>query len=720
MVKKLFYSHLLILLITLFCFSSFAQISINKPVLSFTDICASPSFNNFAMSFVFSPTANLQSGNIFKIELSDGTGSFANPTQLTTSTSTSSPVIISFQLPTNTNGAAYKIRVKSTAPAATSPSSDPFPALFKPFEQGFKINNEVANQSFCENSTYNLTITPDVNGNTPTTFPQLTYLWFKNNTLIPGEIGASLPVTTAGTYYCKVNYGNCPSNSQSNAVTMTTVPAQILTISSPTTLLCDPAGIVMSSSLVSNSYVYEWYKNNFPIANSNSATYTATLAGDYTLKIINNNCITSSNIITLTTQDFNVSLNSSSGTTIIPGQNFTLNALTNAASPNYSWERGGVSVGGNQASFTSNLAGTYKVIVNQTTGCVSQKEASIIVNYPTNYGLTIANQNPYTDCENTSVTMKATSFVANSTLDVLTSNAPIIYQWFKNGGPVLNANSNTLTVSNFINNGVYVLKATLSNGEIVTSNPISILLKFTEVVTISANRNLLCNAFPTVTITPSITNSLYTYAWYKLGNTTSLSGNQVLNASAEGDYYLKFSFQGCSVSSNIITIKRLSTADLVTDPVSNEIVINNGQSLTITASGGDSYVWSVEGQPNVTTPIFNVTQPETITLVGTFGSCTIEKIFIVTLNRNVSNPFIPNAITPNSDGSNDTWIIPEEFAYKDDVEIVIFTSKQEILFQSKNYLQNWPITPVQENSVYYYKIMKDSSVLEKGTISILK
>ena len=65
-------------------------------------------------------------------------------------------------------------------------------------------------------------------------------------------------------------------------------------------------------------------------------------------------------------------------------------------------------------------------------------------------------------------------------------------------------------------------------------------------------------------------------------------------------------------------------------------------------------------------------------------------------------------------------MLPEEFAYKDNVEIVLFTSQQKVIFQTKNYLNDWPKTEVEQNTVYYYKIIKDNSILEKGTLSILK
>ncbi len=718
--KKLFSTFLLTLLITLKIGFSFGQININKPVLGFTAVCASSSFNNFSLSFVFSPVSNLQAGNVFRVELSDGSGSFANPILLTTTTATTSPVSISnFQMPTTINGTNFRIRIKSTLPAATSAMSDAFPALYKSYEQAFKINNEVASQSFCENSIYNLSITPDASGNTPTSFPQLTYLWFKNNIQIPGETGATLAVTSSGIYYCKIDYGSCPTNSQSNAVTMTTVPAQVLTINAPSTLLCGPAGIVMTSSLISSTYTYEWYKENQAIPNSNTATYTATTPGTYTLKITNNACITASNIITITSQNYILALDSGPALTIIPGQNVTLSVTTNAASPTYSWYKGGVLQTGNQSTFVINESGTYKVIVNQNSGCISQKETSVVVTYPSSYNLVVNHEPGYTSCVSSTTTLALTSFTTNIGSNVLTSGAPITYQWFKSTA-ISGANSNSLLVNNFANNGTYVLNVILSNGNIITSNPITVNLKFNVNPTISSNALFLCNANPTALLTPSILNNLYSYKWYKVGSALSISSSQTYSTSIEGDYYLKLGYLDCEVTTNTLSIKRAVPDLLLTPGYDSNIEIAQGETLTITASGADSYIWKIEGQPDVTTPSLTVSQPGKISLIGTFGSCTVEKIFTIVANNKVSNLFVPNAITPNNDGFNDSWIIPEEFAYKDDVEVVIFTSRQEILFQSKNYLNNWPETPVQENTVYYYKIMKDSSVLEKGTISILK
>jgi len=137
------YRYLLILLLlTVFStVNGLAQIVIGTPTLGFSQACASAGFNTYNVSFTFFPPANLQAGNQFIVELSDATGGFGNATTVQTLTSATSPVTTNFQLPTNTAGQGYKVRVRSTAPAATSPASVSFPAYYAIHNQPFSINN---------------------------------------------------------------------------------------------------------------------------------------------------------------------------------------------------------------------------------------------------------------------------------------------------------------------------------------------------------------------------------------------------------------------------------------------------------------------------------------------------------------------------------------------------------------------------------------------------
>ena len=61
---------------------------------------------------------------------------------------------------------------------------------------------------------------------------------------------------------------------------------------------------------------------------------------------------------------------------------------------------------------------------------------------------------------------------------------------------------------------------------------------------------------------------------------------------------------------------------------------------------------------------------------------------------------IPNVITPNGDGINDTWVIPFESA-----TVSIFDRNNTILFETVNYQNNWSANGL-DNGTYFYQINK--------------
>ena len=177
----------LICIVVFSVIQSKAQIVISKPNLGFTQACASETFNTYNVSFIFSPETGLGAGNQFILELSDETGNFSSPTVVFTSvvgSITVSPATINFSIPTNTQGEAYRVRVQSTAPVASSTPSDPFPAYYKAQDSPFTINNLIENAVYCAGSSYLLTI--DNPGgplnDSPLNYPGLTFSWYKEVT----------------------------------------------------------------------------------------------------------------------------------------------------------------------------------------------------------------------------------------------------------------------------------------------------------------------------------------------------------------------------------------------------------------------------------------------------------------------------------------------------------------------------------------------------------
>lgn len=70
------------------------------------------------------------------------------------------------------------------------------------------------------------------------------------------------------------------------------------------------------------------------------------------------------------------------------------------------------------------------------------------------------------------------------------------------------------------------------------------------------------------------------------------------------------------------------------------------------------------------------------------GDCDTAWVFCEILNGDINNLFIPNALSPNGDGVNDMFRLPQLMS---DVQmrITIFTQWGQVVYQNENYLNNW-------------------------------
>ncbi|MEM9895094.1 MAG: gliding motility-associated C-terminal domain-containing protein [Bacteroidota bacterium] len=101
----------------------------------------------------------------------------------------------------------------------------------------------------------------------------------------------------------------------------------------------------------------------------------------------------------------------------------------------------------------------------------------------------------------------------------------------------------------------------------------------------------------------------------------------------------------------------------------------------------------------------------------------IEKIFIITI-RPLNLPIVPTAITPNGDGRNDFWEIPNLDVYRSSTVEVFDRSGRRVFF-SRGYDRAWDgsfngqLLPVAS---YYYliKLNNPDDTHLKGLISILR
>lgn len=578
--------------------SGLAQIVIGTPTLGFSQACASSGFNTYNVSFTFFPPANLQAGNQFIVELSDATGGFASATIVQTVTSATSPVNTNFQLPTNTAGQGYKVRVRSTAPVATSPASVSFPAYYAIHNQPFSINNNAGSITSCQGSTVVLQVDNTGTSASPLFYPGLVYKWYRNFAVVAGATGPTLNVTESGNYYVIVDYGSCVMNSYSNIISVNTIAGFTLTIDTTDggDIICAGSSKTLVASNQNSAYSYQWYRNNVAITGATSATYNATLEGTYKLIITVGSCVFESDEMFLELQDLEVTLDVNATEVLIPGDQLVINSVDNGVNATYQWRRNGVNISGaTSPSYAATQSGLYTLVVTETQNCTLVDQVSVNVIYPNSFTIVVDTTGDYQSCVSASTTLEIIQFNAitsTSTISILNNNFNYAYQWYKNNQPIAGATTVPLPVDQTLGNGNYYLVVTIPNiTNPVTSNTISVTLGNATAPVISQT-GTYCNSSSTVTLSSTYSGTQYQYQWYRNNSAIAGATSATLNTNQEGSYYVIVTNSGCPITSNTWTIQAATGTITIAGPANDVILPGEQKVLTTTTSlNQPTYQW---------------------------------------------------------------------------------------------------------------------------------
>lgn len=354
--------------------------TITKPNLGFSQACASPSFNTYNVTFSFSST--FASTNQFTIVLSDENGDFTDPVILPANiegADSSSPVTVSFSVPTTIAGEAYKLRVRSTDPVVTSSSSDAFSAYYKIHDTPFSINNLISTATYCAGGSYLLTIDSrvDATNDSPLQYPSLTFNWFKETsptTSVFIQTSETLSVNEPGTYFAETNYGSCTSNSFSNRVAIDEAGAGGAseinsTLGNP---YCSADGPTILATTTGVSY--QWFKDGDIIEGATNQTYETNESGVFSVNIDLGICSTNASI-TLENGGFTSSIDVDDVNNVDEGESLIVTVTTDAVNPEFQWFLNDTVIpSASTNSYEATETGSYKVIITQTTGCQSSTE----------------------------------------------------------------------------------------------------------------------------------------------------------------------------------------------------------------------------------------------------------------------------------------------------------------------------------------------------------
>jgi uncharacterized cupin superfamily protein len=700
-------------------------------------ICAgNGGFNEYFVNISWIGTAN--AGNEFILELSDANGSFANAQTLKTITdkNTVKDFDTSFPIPTDTRGQGYKMRVRSTDPVKIGSASSAYNMYYMDVTSNLNISeigDGVPPGSVCSTSAITLQVDNIAN---PETYQ---YIWFRSGTELTGEKGHTLNVTQTGMYNVYVDYGPLctgSGNTDSNIVDVNIGGTGTgIAINTPTkTSLCSTDTEVLSIDQTNASWNYQWYKDGNAILGATGTSYTvnAAIAGfeaDYAVEIAGTGiCNELSEVVTITNAElYTVTVDNELSMVLLPTQNHVLTVSTTANTPSYKWFRNTIEVTGEtNSSLTISEDGEYYAEVTQTGGAcsVSSKNSEITtVVSPASFEIITNYNGSYTACETTSITIGielinavadngAKTDVTSSLIDAFT------YQWQKDGADVTGATSNNISLVSNLENGSYLLNATIQTFDI-NSNTLSAQLLTSETLNITSSGTVFCSGGETISISTSTDLSSSAFDWQLDGSSINTT-DTTLTLSTPGTYKLVLDRDGCSLISNEITITPLDE-NLITLDLGTEIVIPEGTTKIVTATGGTAYRW-VDANSSEISNSDSVTFSEagTYTLIASIDNCEIIKQLEVTFLDTFK---VPNVITVNGDGINDQWVIPNSYSNKEEVNVIIYNEQGQEIINEFNYKNNWPQSTTaftKQNMVFYYKIRNASEVFKQGTITVIR
>ncbi len=393
--------------------------------------------------------------------------------------------------------------------------------------------------------------TPNVNVGGPTTFcqggnvvltssPAASYLWSNNATT------QSITVSAAGSYSVTVTDANgCQATSAPVNVTVNPNPTPTITPSGPTTF-CQGGSVTLTSS-PSASYLWS--------TGATTQSITVSTAGSYSVTVTNaNGCSGSSAPVTVTVNTPPTATITPIGpTTFCEGGSVQLIASAGAS---YEWSNGATT-----QAITVNVGGSYTVRVFDANGC-STLSAPVTITVNPRPTVTIDASGLSDICAGGTVTLTATSATAVS------------YLW--NTG----ATSQSIVVGTA---GNYTVTVTDANGCTRTSTPRSVTVNPNPSPTVTASGPTTFCPGGSVTLTASLATS---YLWSNGATTQAITVNTAgsFSVTATDDN----GCQGASVPVNI-TVNSNPTPTITAN---GPTTLCQGQSVTLTASVGSSYLWN--------------------------------------------------------------------------------------------------------------------------------
>ena len=504
-----------------------------------------------------------------------------------------------------------------------------------------------------------------------------TYQWtgpssFSNNTQNPSIPGATL--ANAGTYTVTVTGANGCTASTSTTVSVVNNPAASIT-AIPDADICIGESVTLIAN-TSSGYLWSTGEttSSIMVTPVSNTTYSVTLTNP-------GGCVGNANASILITVNALPTASANSNSPVCEGSSLNFSASGGAS---YVWSGPDGFVSFDQNPVITNAgsiqAGVYQVTVTDGNGCTATATVSAGV---------------VTDPD---IQLSA------SPNDSVCSGMPVIISAISSASYLWSTGATTSEIT--------VLPSSSSLYTITVTDPSGICNgTVTDQILITVIENPVADASANSPVCPRdeiqlISSGGSSYQWTGPGGFTSALSNPVIPdaSSADTGWYsvMVTNAFGCSSFASVQVILYDQALNLNANPDSASLlntetisvaILNNdfgnigSLSILIQPShgsvqfSGNSIIYTPDADYEGTDQLTYLICDETCTA---FCDTTVV-MFVVTGNNTV---LIPELITPNGDGSNDTWVISNIDKYPEN-EIIIMNRWGDKVFVAKPYLNDW-------------------------------
>ncbi|MCB9187811.1 MAG: gliding motility-associated C-terminal domain-containing protein [Flavobacteriales bacterium] len=497
----------------------------------------------------------------------------------------------------------------------------------------------------------------------------------------------------SGSYNIVVEDGN--NCQQSGTAAVNSVPGPGILSSAANNISCygniDGSINIVASGVAPLSYSIDGgstYQASGSFSGLDNGTYVVTVQDA-------NGCSTnSSSLIISEPSAIAINTSTSDATCGNSDGSITIAATGGTGTLQYSIDAGSSSQG--LGAFTNIMAGTYNIVVEDANACQS-----------TNTVMVINADGPIISSLN--ITDESCFGLNDGSVDVTaTGTAPLTYSFnsgvYQSSG-TYNGSTGTVTIDVQDGNGCIVS----SSADIASASQITITGTATDAV---CGQN---NGY-TAVVAAGGTGS-YAYLW----DDPLAQTNNVATNLAAGIYQVMVTDGNGCIDSLSLTVNSSSTMVVNVD-VTHESCPNEQDGIIATSvTGGQppyDYIWS---NGSTTAVIENLGVGNYTLTVSDDDNCIVSLIIPIE-NEGGDCIHIPTAISPNADGSNDTWVIGGLSDYPEAV-VEIYNRWGSLLYSSSDYQNDWDGTYNGDNvsaGVYYYVIKLNDDITYTGSLTVIR